>query len=212
MAIRIRKTCWLPKLKSQWKQLYSANPQLSAFQDYDFVLRFWKNYYVYCLKDKEIPVFYVVEEDGEARLIAPLCKKAGGSYIIFGAKNGCEYCDFIYAADSDVQRYLNVLCNQLHAPILFKRVREKSMLYDACKMMEGFRDIDTSINVNVVLPNSHTDYNKSLSKSMRQNIRTAYNRLSKDGRALSVAILNGDDVLSYNYDYATQSLVAAVGG
>lgn len=205
MAIKIKKTYWLPKIKSQWNGLYSQNPHLSAFQAYDFVLRFWKNYYVYCLKRREVPVFYLVEEDGEPRLIAPLCKKKNG-YIIFGAENGCEYCDFIYGSNADVPRYLTALKQNLQFPIQFERVRESSKLFDACKNIASFREVGTMPNVNIILPNNFADYNKSLSKSMRQNIRTAYNRLNKEGHKLSLNIMHGDRALTYNYDYAGNAM------
>lgn len=208
MVLKISKTYWLPKLKSQWIKLYSANTNLSAFQAYEFVLRFWRNYYVYCIRRREIPVFYLIEEEDEPRFIAPLCKKADGTYVIFGSENGCEYCDFIYAIDADVHHYVSVLMLKIKAPIVFQRVRESSKLYEACKRISGFRQGPSIVNVNIALPERHTDYIKSLSKSMRQNIRTAYNRLNKDGHKLSLMTLHGNNAYSYSYDFASQCMVA----
>lgn len=201
MAITIEKTYWLPYLKQIWNQLYTANSSLSIFQSYEFMLNFWKNSWIYCLTHKEFPMFYLIKEDGIPKMIAPLCKKANGSYEIMGVKNGCEYCDFIYAAGAPVEFYVRELVSHLKCSIVFSRIKEQSVLYQTFFEKENVKEYGEDICINIILPNSYEDYYKGLSSSMRQNLRTAFNRLKRDGHSVSVKVINENGKCDiWNYD------------
>ncbi len=194
--IRITKFLWLPALKSIWKSLYNSS-SLSVFQSYEFSYSLWLNYPVYLLTCREIPIFYLIEDNETPVVIAPLCKKANGSYEIFGNKNGFEYCDFIYTKFTPIDRYIPMLINALKSDITFHRVRETSALFDAFSKssISEFSKIGDVININIPIPESHESYFKSLSSSVRQNLRTSYNRLTRDNRTLEISFLFGTNKL-----------------
>ena len=201
MEITIEKILWLPRLKSIWHDLYTANPILSIFQSYEFMLNFWKNSWVYCIIDKEFPIFYLVKDNGKPCMIAPLCRKANGTYVIMGNKNGCDYCDFIYANGAPVDIYVKELVAYLKRPIVFEKVREQSSLYKSFLGKDDMKEKGEIICINIILPNSHEDYYKGLSSSMRQNLRTAFNRLKRDGHSVSIKVINDNGKCDiWNYD------------
>lgn len=193
MSITIEKIYWLPQLKPIWNNLYKANASLSIFQSYEFMLNFWKNSWIYCLTHKEIPVFYLIKEDGKPRLIAPLCKKTNGTYEIMGVKNGCEYCDFIYADGTSVESYVRELVSYLKCPIVFARIKEQSVLYQSFVGKDNVKECGEEFCTNIPLPESYDEYYKGLSSSMRQNLRTAFNRLKRDGHSVSIKVINEEN-------------------
>lgn len=201
MDITIEKIYWLPHLKSIWKELYAADSSLSIFQSYEFMLNFWKNSWIYCIKEKEFPIFYLVKDKGTASMIAPLCKKKNGTYEIMGNKNGCEYCDFIYAHESNIDLYVRELVDYLKCPLTFARVKEQSKLYQTPIEQQNVRECGEKVCTNIALPENYEYYYKSLSSSMRQNLRTAFNRLKRDGHSVSIKVITErEKCMFWTYD------------
>lgn len=199
--ITITRYTFLPKLKSIWNELYKGNSTLSVFQSYEFIYNYWKNSWVYFLTHGEIPIFYLILEDGIPKMIAPLCKKRDGSFEIMGYKNGFEYCDFIYADNTNVEKYVSKLLNQLNRKIVFVRIKEDSMLYKSFVGKNNMRDLGESVCINVSLPDNYNDYYKRLSSSVRQNLRTAFNRLKRDGHTTSLKVIKSDgNCVSWTYE------------
>lgn len=199
--ITIEKHYWLPKLKNVWEKLYGANLTLSVFQSYEFMHNFWRNSWVYGVTHRELPVFYLVLEDGIPRMIAPLCKKCDGSYEIMGNKNGCEYCDFIYAGDTNVDLYVDVLLKYLKRKVVFARIKDDSSLYRKFLGKDHVKALHEEACVSIALPDSYEAYYKSLHSSVRQNLRTSLNRLKRDGHSVSVKVLHdGGQVTTWNYN------------
>lgn len=201
MSLTIEKYYWLPKLKHVWNTLYKANRNLSVFQSYDFMYNFWKNSPIYWMINKEIPVFYLVKANGVPCMIAPLCRKANSTFEIMGNKNGCEYCDFIYAEDANVELYVNELLEYLQSNIVFVRVKETSILYKAFVGKENMKETGEDMCINIALPNAYEEYYKSLSSSTRQNLRTAFNRLKREGHNVSLRVITNDGkCVSWGYE------------
>lgn len=201
MAITIEKYYWLPRLRFIWNTLYKANRQLSVFQSYDFMYELWKNSPVYWLMNKEWPIFYLVRDKGKPCLIAPLCRKSNGTFEIMGNKNGCEYCDLIYAEGAELRRYVGKLLEYLNSSISFVRVKEESLLYKTFVDESNMKPIGDDKCTNIFLPNSYEEYYKGLSSSMRQNLRTAFNRLKREGHDVRVRVITPEGkCVSWGYD------------
>lgn len=201
MAITIEKIYWLPRLKTIWTNFYESNSSLSIFQSYEFMFNFWNNSWIYCLTHKEIPIFYLIRNDGIPCMIAPLCKKATGIYEIMGNKNGCEYCDFIYAATTPIEIYVRALTAHLRCPISFVKVKVQSSLYFSFSCKEKVKECGEMVCTNIALPESYENYYKELSSSTRQNLRTAFNRLKRDGRHVCLKVItNGGMWKTWNYE------------
>ena len=178
-------------LKDKWLRIQD-NSNITPFQDYYFVRNLWLNYYPYCFSQKFIPVFFTLEDDGETKMIAPLCRTKTG-YKIFGTVNGCEYCDFIYDRGINIDYYLSLLLNHIKGSISFDMVKEDSLLYRYFIKLKNIQNDISVTNVHIKIPNSYNIYYKSLSSSSRQNLRTAYNRVNRDNHMVRLVGLVGKE-------------------
>lgn len=190
VMIKIRKTYWLPSIRHQWKAMEKENKGLSPFQQYDFVYNLWKNYYPYMILRKIIPVFYQIFEREEMVMIVPLNKHIDGRYSIFGDVNGCEYCDCVYKDGTDVLRYVSALRRHLGTTLFFSMIRESSPLFATLSNSDHYRFLSEKKNVEIRFSPDYASYYSSLSKSVRQNLRTAYNRMRKDHHHIDFVFLN----------------------
>lgn len=221
MGVTIKKHLWLPSLKKEWINLQKKNTSLSPFQYYDFVYQLWINYYPYILSRHSFPIIYTIYENGELMMIAMLNKQKGG-YSIFGDVNGCEYCDFIYGDNISVRRYVDKLRDYLNSTIFCPMVLEKSRLFRECCLLSNYSFVSEKSNVHIFLQNEYKEYFAGLSKSVRQNLRTAYNRLHKDSHRFEIKVIhNIDEITSSEYlcqdgiqafhecDYITQKITSS---
>lgn len=163
------------------------NSKLTYCQTYQWNLQIYKYW-----EEKEIRKavigkfeYYKVTDDNEVKIIAPLCLRNNEAYII-GKGCGQNYYDFVYGENLE-EKYVYKLMvylknkgiNIIHIPL----IRSES---DLCKILlkpNNIFKIDKKNSCVVNMKFDFDDYDsyfKSLSKSTRQNIRTAYNRLRKD--------------------------------
>lgn len=197
--IEIKRHRWLPALKEKWQMLCKDNTLVSPNQQYDFVLNEWKNYFMYCYWQKMFPEFWEVLKDGETIMIAPLCKVINGTYKIFGRVNGCSVCDFVYNSEAAVKEGLlgeGSLLERINKPILFSRIKKDSWLY--VTLSNIIVDEKSLEHVRIPFSDEYLAFYGHLHKSVRQNLRTAYNRAYKDGMEIRVVVVNGHKSISSN--------------
>ena len=70
--------------------------------------------------------------------------------------------------------------------ICFENLRQESLLYQYIKHNKHVSTDNQATCVKLQIPHTEEEYMKLLSKGSRQNIRTAYNRMAKDGINYSV--------------------------
>lgn len=139
-------------------------------------------------------VFAEVDSDNQPLLIAPLLMMKDNSYhnkpkgcYFFGDQGWSDYCNLIYK-DFDADA-VDFLFNSLKTKygigrINLSNLKEETSLYGyLIKMGKVVKD-DVTVCVSLDFPSSVEEYNQLLSKSARQNIRTARNRAAKDGLSL----------------------------
>ncbi len=199
--IEIKRHRWLPTLKKRWEELCKGNPLMSPNQQYDFVLNEWKDYYMYCYWQKMFPEFWEVIKDGKTVMIAPLCKVKNGTYKIFGRVNGCGVCDFIYKDETLIKECLfneGGLFRILNRDVFLSRIKLDSPLYSVlaefksdCKMIE---------HVRIPFVEDYHSYYNTLHKSVRQNLRTSYNRVLKDGMNIKLIVLYNNSLIVSDFE------------
>lgn len=172
--------------------MYSSNLTLSPTCSLEFVDNVL-NDYIWKLQNRfETEIFVVDNENGEHILIAPFrYDKRSKVHKLLYAVNGAEYCDFIYSPntdDSEIKEALNLLLLQMSDKVELQWIPEgktKNIL-----LQLGYEP--TSVNDNSIIDlglyRTYEEYVASLSKNARQNLRTAYNRLSKDEMPMTVFI------------------------
>ena len=183
----------LDEIREEWIALQTGN-EMTMFQSFQWYQMLQDHYIPIDTREFE-SVYAVVESDGKPCMIAPLwiVKKTfrilnqKGIYLL----GRCSFSD-----------YLNLIYQNFNECAFDYLISDLSQRYGVkyC-VFENFRD-STSIYHNIIakykiyrnseypcvgfcLPSSVEEYHKLLSKNSRQNLRTANNRLKKNGRSLT---------------------------
>ncbi len=180
-------------LKEDWNKLENGG-EMTAFQAYSWYNSLNELYKTEKLKNVFRDWFYVVAyENEEPIMIAPLqYVKIGISYKgIFGIDRGIyfigrqgytDYCNFIYSEFriDALECILDAVQNNLRTNFFcfeFLIDRTSAARYIKEKYAEPYGYTSCA---DLILPEKFEEYTASLSKSIRQNIRTAFNRQKRD--------------------------------
>jgi hypothetical protein len=113
-----------------------------------------------------------------------------------------DYYDFVYNNDvtaSDVKEIIDTIQKDFNATrVSISMVKESSIIANDLLQDDTIQKIKLPC-VAIELMDSYEHYLQSLSKSVKQNIRTAYNRLKRDDLECKLTILNKND--SFNIDF-----------
>lgn len=187
----------LYKIEAEWRTIQSRSVSVTPFQNFDYMIRTWKYMYPYYIVKKYVPVFFVFYENDEPVVIFPFVKYiCSGDLELFGNVNGFNYCDALYVKPSFLVQALSLLKNKIRN-VYFYRVQENSGLYTV--LSNNVKNDAITNNVQIIFGNNYEQYNKSLSKSTRQNLRTSYNRLVTDRKEYKLNVYKGGD----NFDYSS---------
>lgn len=177
-------------LKEDWRELEKSGYCTSPFQTYDFMQRAWLYFYPYYLKNKYIPEFYSFYVEGKCVMIAPLVRFFNKRKAqIFGYVNGFNYTDIIVSDPKYIDEAFGILKSRIDI-LECHRLLESSLLWNCYK--DKIANDSVVNNVCIHFGEDFGSYNKSLSKSTRQNLRTAYNRMVSDGKSLTFKVLSGN--------------------
>lgn len=190
--MEIKKFSNIKKIKQIFEVLdKNARP----LQKYDVVKNMFSfAYYIeplfYNIRKMRKFAFFVVYDNGEPVLIAPGTIGKGVFYVM--GDKGWDYVDLIYSTDDEI--YLSKIMFALFkhlkeqegiCNISWRYLEEQSTMYKALTILrdQGLGiNVTPDISVNIPLPNEYDKYFNSLNKSTKQNCRTAYNRLERDGK------------------------------
>lgn len=168
----------LRRLKNPW-QILEHNPRISPYQYFQFSQILNSHYLLYSLRSRELPSFFVAYEDTRCIAIFPLCKQGKDVYATFGAVASLQLNDALYGEDMTAEKLRDCVVALVESlgEIRFGFVPESSLL---CAVLRSFPHARTDRimdNVSISAGRSFEEYFASLSKSVRQNVRTSYNRL-----------------------------------
>lgn len=186
--IKYYKISEFAQLAKNWRHLEKGE-DMTYFQTYD-----WYEMLV-SLNYKKILfaeiIFAEVTENNAPILIAPLFITKNNFYknypkgaYFFGNQGWNDYCNFIYkvfVGDAlqelfmDLKRIYNLKIVHLDD------IKECSQCYGYIKSNFNIIEDIPRKCVNLHVPESKEEYQSSLSKNARQNLRTSYNRAVKDG-------------------------------
>lgn len=188
----------LKQIQEEWKAL-EIGEEMTLFQSYEWYVMLLKHYIPEDTNHFE-SVYALVETDGQPCMIAPLwiIKRSfrilnrKGVYLI-GRFSFSDYLNFIYQSFDPAA--FDYLLKDLHKRygiknVCFEDLRESTSIYQHIVTSHTIIENKEFPCVSLQLPPSVEEYHKMLSKNSRQNLRTASNRLQKDGKTL---IFNDDD-------------------
>lgn len=193
-------------LESVWKELEKGS-DMTCFQTYDWYSLLNSHFIA---EKKKAPfrkgTYLLLCDDSENPLvIAPVQIVKTGFYVsgiglrkgfyFIGRQGFSDYLNFIYRQITgdqlkEIFEYLKSKYNQNF--FCFENVSQNTEAYKILNEQFSQNKID-SLCMTLPLGDDFEEYRKSLSKSTRQNIRTAFNRSAKDGIELSYEIKNSID-------------------
>ncbi len=177
-----------------WNKLCADNHHASPFQQWELHDTIARHYLFFFVAKQEWPCYFVFYKGSNLLMIAPLCRRYtphGIKYVSFGATPTIAFQDFIYSdnlSEEDMLACLQLLkakCGEIR----FYNLSHESMLYRVlAKQGEPVRE---NKNVTIPIGEGYEGYYAALSKNTRQNVRTAYNRMSTDGRLWEIELVDG---------------------
>lgn len=185
MELKIKKHSSIWTIRKRWLALEENNEGQNVYQSYFVQKSIALRLPIYVIPGRYKPFYFEIIDGDETVLIAPLCKFWGEEkYSIIGKFNGIQSYDFIYdhtKSKAQMKEYLLFLFRSLKAEhISIYNMPESSLVFCIMDEMGMVEDVHRNENVNICFGKDYDKYLSGLSKHMRQNIRTAYNRIQND--------------------------------
>lgn len=178
------------RLKDAWVEMeHNERVSPSMYLSFMQYVR-WQNYLL-----ARIPVFYYAEdEEHEIVLIAPMSYSlVTRKYNTLGDIGQCGIADFLYhqkLSASEQKKILLSLVEYIGTEFRLSKIPSGSITIAA---LEGkCRTVAKRDNVIIPLEENYHDNIARLSRSVRQNLRTAYNRLERDGKSYRLEVHYGN--------------------
>ena len=190
------------ELAETWR-CYEQNSSVSPFVYYDYVKYIYNHLRKIAFKYKFV-MYCVTDDSGEILMIAPLKKDIfNGKYKMLGDLQGCGETDFIFKPslkDSTKKECLDLLFAKIGKSAALRRISATSYLYNYLQQYSAgnISEPTTAVCVAISFEDSYDDYFKTLSSSVRQNVRTAYNRMNRDGKIFELKIYRGSELSENN--------------
>ena len=170
----------------------------SFFQSPKMLGSFFLNSFLYSLPKHMYPCTITIFDDGKPVLVMPAYRNRR-KLELAGEANGMSYLNLIYFQETEenLLDYFLFLLNEEKRTVRLARIGEKTRLGEI--LLTGVPKYLTQLELvdNVTINfggGGYSCWHQSLSKSVRQNIRTAYNRLHKDDKTLEFLIIPGKHV------------------
>lgn len=184
-------------LSTTWKSLESGQ-DMTAFQSFDWNLFLAEEFFssLYNRLFASIKVYIVSKQDAPVMILPVIMQKASIKILWWGRKKGCyllgegsfsDYMNVIYK-DFDASA-LQMLVEKVPHPLLFNNIRSTTAAADSFNALSSTSHSTPSVYVE--LEPSVDAYMTTLSKSVKQNLRTAVNRMNKAGLTYEIKVLDG---------------------
>lgn len=176
------------RFDSRLRRLYrefAGAPGVSPFCSYGAVRSLWRHAAHTAWLRLRRPALMAAVESGKVLAMVPLIADISGKkHKMLGDTRGMACADAVFApgiSDDERRRAAAALAKSLCGhPLALQRLPSMSPLADAL-VAEGCSLKRETNCCRIVVSSGFNDWFKSLSRSVRQNIRTAFNRLERDG-------------------------------
>jgi hypothetical protein len=141
------------------------------------------------------PVIFCVKDDkGEMLMIAPVKKnRFKRFYKMLGDIQGCGLADFVYnpkLSHEERLRCIECLFGKIGCKALLRRLEAEGPLAEYLEARAGKKSQDVCVSIKY--SDSFDEHFATFSSSVRQNVRTAYNRLKRDGKAFDLRFYDSE--------------------
>lgn len=191
----------LEVIKKDWIRLESGK-EMTIYQSYawnrllveswskDVKNRIFSRISIYCLYDgSEIRFLMPIMIEKCSIRNRWICKDRG--IHILGDGTYTDYLNGIYdqcSQDDILQTLEAIRSDHINMPMLFRSIKEETFFSSVLGKIGRLEK--TGVYVSVKRRNNADTYRKSLSKNTRQNLRTAQNRMEKDGVVYELKVMD----------------------
>ena len=180
----------LQSVRDTWERLYRSNDRLTPYSSYEFASLYRKGLHFSTVRrSAKEEIYEIYDENNAVVAIVPLIR-IGRNYYIYGDLCATGYLDFIYKsgttdeAFSEIFELLFEMLGLSHGNVLhLNKLRADSAM---CQyLLKHYLPQSETKCVAISYGDNYESYFKSLSKHLRQNVRTARNRLEREGHTTS---------------------------
>lgn len=172
------------KVEKAWRNMEKQNGETSPFLYFDYMKCIFQ-----CTARKlsVFPMIVCVESPaGEILMIAPVKRYIfSGKLKMLGDTQGCGQTDFLFKpglSEKEINRCISLFMHKYEKKLHFNRINEKSMLNSYFAEQNETNILSSQWPcVRITFTDNIDIHIKGLSPSVRQNLRTAYNRMKRDG-------------------------------
>ncbi|HOJ10482.1 MAG TPA: GNAT family N-acetyltransferase [Clostridiales bacterium] len=187
----------LKALEDTWKKMYSSNNLLFPYSSYEFASCYNKYFHLGSKRLFMKQLFFLISNDDKDVAIIPLiCRK--DDYYLYGDMCATGYLDIITAGeitDDEYSKIFELIFSKIgNATLNLNKINDRSRLFHY--LLKYYTEEYSSPCVNISFSNDYDTYMKSLSKSVRQNIRTAYNRIQRENRTCNLKVIINESLPS----------------
>lgn len=197
------------EIEKQWMYLYSK--QYKPFQHPDVIKATDTLAYKLKLLAKGIHShvhYYACYDNNEIVMIVPIRHFSKGNVSVLGSIEDYEKVELLYDPnfkfDKLIREFFLYLKDCGCKKIIWKHLPEYSEQYKCLNKIEYELKKMSNISVSIPFHEGHDVYFRNLKKNVRQNIRTAYNRVHRNNNTLKFEIFMAKDMLdnkSYENKY-----------
>lgn len=176
-------------MKEVWKQM--ETPSMSPYLHYDYVAYIERYTRLFTLYRPRVGVFR--DAAGEPLMLVPLKGSLNfGSYRLLADIQGSDRCDAMYRKDLSIEERER-LCSEFYSIFrsrakLYRLQEGSPLLSQAPEDRITYRHTEPYVRVEV-LKDWDGQFGK-LSRGVRQNVRTAYNRMRREGKDFKLEVFD----------------------
>lgn len=195
------------KFINAWKENYHV-PNISYFNSpfwHQVVLSYYRD--TFLTKKINRLIYFEVNFEQESKVAGffYVTKTLKGNIITFGHLLGpSDYYDILHTPNVTSEQLRSML-QQIEKDYKaiatkFIHIKASSLIYQAIEGLPGV-ELSSLDCVAIKLPDTYEIYFQNLSKSVRQNIRTAYNRASKNKVSFQLEVFTKEDRDQINWEH-----------
>lgn len=187
--LTLRKSNIWHKIEKDWESIYNQMKGASPFQSPEVMKICYINFWPYYFVRKEIPEFIIVYDDDQPVFGLALTRKIlSKEATLWGKDTGYNSCSPIWMSVNYIRPCMQLVLKEYDIIIMQKVHPENPILSEVNAL--NLKDYD-AVKIDISIP--YEDYYNSLTKSSRQNLRTAYNRMKTDNQDLEFRVLHSDE-------------------
>ena len=172
-------------IEREWNELYKNNDSLTPYMDYSFQKQYKNHLWFSVVRMGYRYICYEIIDQGEVIAIVPVIRRGNRQYI---AGDLCATGNLDIVCDKEIFEkspdFLEFFTREFKG-LSINKLNEKSVFYSALSKVLKYSD-EPSVCVNIPFSDDFDSYFSGLKKSVRQNYRTAKNRMNREEKKWEV--------------------------